>query len=62
MGGVPSIPVQLTLTFELGKCLRTREQRWVARSALFDPHRYGVDVLTETPARCFIEAHHYSGT
>jgi hypothetical protein len=58
----PPVPVQLTLNVELGKRWRTSQQRWVVRGTLFDPRRYGVDVLAETPARRFVEARHYSGT
>jgi hypothetical protein len=54
--------VQLTLNVELGKRWRTSEQRWVVRGTLFDPRHYGVDVLAETPARRFVEAHHFCGT
>jgi hypothetical protein len=50
------------LNLGLSQRWNKRRDSWKPSGEIFDPKRYGVELLEHAPAKAFVETHHYSGT
>lgn len=53
---------QLNLEFPACQRWRERRERYVPAASVIDPRHYAVEPVAFTPARAFVQAHHYSGS